>query len=59
MEYCLTKMSPMNAMQLVKDACMHKDEQVTFKYIKFLENSKNLEKISNQYTNIFLGIENA
>lgn len=59
MEYCLTKMSPMSAMQLVKDACMHKDEQVTFKYIKFLENSKNLEKISNQYTNIFLGIENA
>ena len=59
MEYCLTKMSPMSAMQLVKDACMHKDEQVTFKYIKFLENSKSLEKISNQYTNIFLGIENA
>lgn len=58
MEYCLLKMSPANAIQLVKDACMHKDELVTFKYIKFLENSKNLEKISNQYTNAFLGIEN-
>lgn len=57
MEYCLKKMSPADAIQLVKDACMHKDELVTFKYIKFLENSKNLEKISNQYTNIFLGIE--
>lgn len=50
-------MPPADAIQLVKDACMHKDELVTFKYIKFLENSKNLEKISNQYTNIFLGIE--
>lgn len=57
MEYCLKKMPPADAIQLVKDACMHKDELVTFKYIKFLENSKNLEKISNQYTNIFLGIE--
>ena len=58
MEYCLKKMSATNAIQLVKDACMHKDEAVTFKYIKFLEKSKNLEKISNEYTNIFLGIEN-
>lgn len=58
MEYCLKKMSATNAIQLVKDACMHKDESVTFKYIKFLEKSKNLEKISNEYTNVFLGIEN-
>ena len=58
MEYCLKKMSATNAIQLVKDACMHKDEAVTFRYIKFLEKSKNLEKISNEYTNVFLGIEN-
>ena len=56
MQYCLEKMDVTSAVQLVRDCCLHKDEKTTLKYVKFIEQNKQLAKISNEYTKAFLGL---
>ena len=56
MQYCLEKMDVTSAVQLVRDCCIHKDEKTTLKYVKFIEQNKQLAKISNEYTKAFLGL---
>ena len=55
-QYCLEKMDVTSAVQLVRDCCLHKDEKTTLKYVKFIEQNKQLAKISNEYTKAFLGL---
>ncbi|ATQ82893.1 site-specific integrase [Moraxella osloensis] len=56
MRYCLNKMDVASAVSFVKDCCMHSDEKTTMKYVKFIEQNKQLAKISNEYTKAFLGL---
>lgn len=57
MQYCLNKMDVSSAISLVKDCCMHKDEQTTLKYVKFIHTHEKLSNLSNEYTKMFLGLK--
>lgn len=58
MQYCLNIMDVSSAVSLVKECCMHRDEQTTLKYVKFIHTHEKLAKLSNEYTKMFLGLEN-
>lgn len=58
MQYCLNHMSTSAAIQFVQSCCLHKDAQTTLKYVRFIENQEKLSKISDEYTTLFLGMEN-
>lgn len=45
-----------NAIALVKEALLHKDEATTFKYIKFVEKAPAKEDAANAFTRDFLGL---
>lgn len=47
---------PINALALVKDALLHKDEATTLKYIRFLAKSKAKKEAANAFTEAFLGV---
>jgi integrase len=49
---------PINAIQHVKMCLLHKNEETSMKYIKFLENEPIKNKIANEFTNEFMGINN-
>lgn len=51
-------MSTSAAIQFVQSCCLHKDAQTTLKYVRFIENQEKLSKISDEYTTLFLGMEN-
>lgn len=58
MQYSLNHMSTSAAIQFVQSCCLHKDAQTTLKYVRFIENQEKLSKISDEYTTLFLGMEN-
>ena len=58
MQYCLDHMSTSAAIQLVQSCCLHKNAQTTLKYVRFIENQQRLSKVSDDYTRLFLGMEN-
>ena len=45
-----------NAVAIVKDALLHKDESTSLKYIKFVEKSPLKEEAANAFTRAFLGV---
>lgn len=45
-----------NAIAIVKDALLHKDEATSLKYIRFVEKSPLKEEAANAFTRAFLGI---
>lgn len=45
-----------NAIAIVKEAMLHKDEATTFKYIKFVEKTPAKEEAANAFTRDFLGL---
>lgn len=57
MQYCLNIMDVSSAVSLVKECCMHRDEQTTLKYVKFIHTHEKLANLSNEYTKMFLGLE--
>ncbi|MNL79750.1 hypothetical protein D3C87_2064230 [compost metagenome] len=46
----------MNALALVKNALLHKDEATTLKYIKFVEKNPAKIAMANEFSKSFLGI---
>jgi len=48
--------NPSIALSLVKQALLHKNESTTLKYIKFVENTEVMGKISDEFTRKFLGL---
>jgi integrase len=44
------------AVQIVKQALLHKSEKTTFTYIRFIEKSAVMSKVANEFTRDFLGI---
>lgn len=47
-----------NAVAIVKDALLHRDEATTFRYIKFLQNASAKEAAANAFMAAFTGIVN-
>lgn len=54
----LTIGDPITAVAFVRDAMLHKDEATTFKYIKFIKQSKVKAEVANAFTKAFSGIKN-
>jgi integrase len=48
-----------NAIAIVKDALLHRDEATTFRYIKFLQKAGAKEAVANAFMAAFTGIANA
>lgn len=46
-----------DAIQFVRESCLHKDESTTMKYIKFIEANKSMADAANTFTNLFMGQE--
>lgn len=44
------------AIQMVKEALLHKDEATTLKYIKFVEKSAVMAEVADEFTRSFLGL---
>lgn len=49
---------PINCLEIVKQALLHKDEKTTLKYIKFVQQTPAKEHMANTFTKLFLGIQN-
>ncbi|MEI6001857.1 site-specific integrase [Paraburkholderia bengalensis] len=47
-----------DAVRLVRDAMLHKDEQTTFGYIKFLENTRAKGEVAAAFNTAFTGLRN-
>lgn len=47
---------PINAISIVKDALLHKNESISINYIKFIEQSPAKEAAANAFTVAFLGV---
>jgi len=45
-----------DAIQFVRESCLHKDESTTMKYIKFLEANKAMAEAADAFTNLFMGL---
>lgn len=56
MKVALIFMPVSAAIQFVKEACLHKDESTTMKYVKFIETSKTMKEASNAFTEAFMGL---
>lgn len=48
---------PITAVAFVRDAMLHKDEATTFKYIRFIRQSKVKAEMANAFTKAFAGIK--
>lgn len=56
MTYAMKSLSSqVDAIVFVRDAMLHKDESVTWKYIKFIEREPIKEKLSEEFFNLFTG----
>ncbi|HEP0304282.1 tyrosine-type recombinase/integrase [Providencia sp. PROV254] len=44
-----------DAIQFVKEACLHKDESTTMKYIKFIETNKKMSDVADAFSKVFMG----
>lgn len=56
MRVALVHMPVAEAIQFVKEACLHKDEHTTMQYIKFIENNKMMSEAANSFTEAFQGL---
>lgn len=56
MRVALDVMSVSEAIEFVKESCLHKDESTTMKYVKFIETSKTMKEASDAFTNAFMGL---
>ncbi|RDL42574.1 site-specific integrase [Marinomonas piezotolerans] len=45
-----------DAIQFVREACLHRDESTTMKYIKFIEANKAMAEAADAFTNMFMGL---
>lgn len=45
-----------DAVTLVREACLHKDEATTLRYVRFIERSKAMAEAANAFTEAFLGL---
>lgn len=45
-----------DAIQYVRESCLHKDESTTMKYIKFIEANKAMAEAADAFTSLFMGI---
>jgi hypothetical protein len=45
-----------DAIQYVRESCLHKDESTTMKYIKFIEANKAIPEAADAYTSSFMGL---
>ncbi|AGN83482.1 hypothetical protein L483_31380 [Pseudomonas putida H8234] len=46
---------PINALAIIKEALLHKDEATTLKYIRFVEKTPAKIAMANEFTKAFLG----
>ena len=44
-----------DAIQYVRESCLHKDESTTMKYIKFIEANKAMSEAADAFTSLFMG----
>lgn len=56
MKLALVHMPVAEAIQFVKEACLHKDESTTMQYIKFIENNQKMSEVANSFTQAFQGL---
>lgn len=56
MRVALKFMPVSDSIQFVKEACLHKDESTTMKYVKFIETNKTMSEASNAFTEAFMGL---
>lgn len=49
----------LNAVAIVRDALLHRDESTSIRYIRFIEQSQIKEEAANQFTKEFLGVLHA
>lgn len=56
MKVALKFMPASEAIQFVKEACLHKDESTTMKYIKFIESKKAMAEAADAFTELFMGL---
>ena len=52
----LDAMHVSNAIEFVKESCLHKDVSTTMKYVKFIETSKTMREASDAFTGAFMGL---
>lgn len=45
-----------DAVEFVREACLHKDEAITLKYVKFIESSKAMAEAADAFTEAFMGL---
>ena len=45
-----------DAIQFVREACLHKEEATTLQYIKFIETNKAMADAADAFTNLFMGL---
>lgn len=58
MEMSLSVGDPISAIAFVRDAMLHKHESTTFKYIRFLKESKAKAEMANAFSEAFTGVSN-
>ena len=56
MRVALKFMSVGDAIQFVREACLHRDESTTMKYIKFIEANKSMAEAADAFSNLFMGL---
>ena len=45
-----------DAVAFVREACLHKNESTTLKYVKFIETSKAMAEAADEFTKEFMGL---
>lgn len=56
MRICLKFLPVADAVMLVREACLHRDEATTLKYVKFLESNEVMAKAADAFSNVFMSI---
>lgn len=56
MRVSLKFLSVGDAIQFVREACLHKDEATTMKYVKFIERNKAMAEAANAFSEVFMGL---
>lgn len=56
MRVALKYMPVGDAIQFVREACLHRDESTTMKYIKFIEANKFMAEAADEFSNLFMGL---
>lgn len=56
MRVALSLLPVPDAVQLVREACLHKDEKTTLKYVKLIETSQAMAEAAQAFTDAFMGL---